>query len=164
MHLQCGRLGFDPWVGKISKGRQRIPPPVFWPGEFYGLYTPWSLKESDTTEWHSLLLSLPAKWSEVKVAQSCLTPCNPMNYTVHEFSKPEYWSGLPFPFSRGSSQPRDRTQVSCTAGAFFTSWATREASYLLLIIVKWVNRFLHYGKCIVNVNDCYGYNDCHRQH
>ena len=32
-----------------------------------------------------------------------------------------------FPFSRGSSQPRDRTQVSHIAGRFFTSWATREA-------------------------------------
>ena len=31
------------------------------------------------------------------------------------------------PFSRGSSQPRDRTQVSHIAGKFFTSWATREA-------------------------------------
>ena len=30
-------------------------------------------------------------------------------------------------FSRGSSQPRNRTQVSCTAGRFFTNWATREA-------------------------------------
>ena len=32
-----------------------------------------------------------------------------------------------FPFSRGSSQPRGQTQVSCTADWFFTSWATREA-------------------------------------
>ena len=32
-----------------------------------------------------------------------------------------------FPFSRGSSQPRDQNQVSCIAGAFFTSWATMEA-------------------------------------
>ena len=31
------------------------------------------------------------------------------------------------PFSRGSSQPRDQIQVSCIAGGFFTSWATREA-------------------------------------
>ena len=30
-------------------------------------------------------------------------------------------------FSRGSPWPRDRTQVSCTAGRFFTAWATREA-------------------------------------
>ena len=34
-----------------------------------------------------------------------------------------------FPFSRGSSQPRDETQVSHIAGGFFTSWATREAPY-----------------------------------
>ena len=33
--------------------------------------------------------------------------------------------------SRTSSQPRDRTQVSCTAGGFFTVWATREALYPL---------------------------------
>ena len=32
-----------------------------------------------------------------------------------------------FSFSRGSSQPRDQTQVSLIAGRFFTSWATREA-------------------------------------
>ena len=33
---------------------------------------------------------------------------------------------VPFPFSKGSSQPRDQTQVSHIAGRFFTSWATRE--------------------------------------
>ena len=32
-----------------------------------------------------------------------------------------------FPFSRGSSQQRDWSQVSCIAGGFFTNWATREA-------------------------------------
>ena len=30
---------------------------------------------------------------KVKVTQSCLTLCNPTDYTVHEFSRPEYWSG-----------------------------------------------------------------------
>ena len=35
------------------------------------------------------------------------------------------WGAVPF--SRGSSQSKDRTQVSCIAGRFFTSWATREA-------------------------------------
>ena len=43
------------------------------------------------------------------------------------FSRQEYWSGLPCPPSRGSSQPRDGTQVSCIAGTFFTIWAPREA-------------------------------------
>ena len=36
-----------------------------------------------------------------------------------------------FPFSRGSSQPRKRTGVSCIAGGFFTSWATWESQWLL---------------------------------
>ena len=66
-------------------------------------------------------------WSEVKVTQLCSTLCHPMDYIQSmEFSRPEYWVALLF--SRGSSQPRDRTQVSHLAGRLFTSWATREAS------------------------------------
>ena len=55
-HLQSGRPGFDHWVGKISWRRERLPTPVFWPREFYGLYSPWGRKESYMTErlWHSL--------------------------------------------------------------------------------------------------------------
>ena len=37
--LQCGRPGFDPWVGKIPWRRKRLPTPVFWPKEFHGLYS-----------------------------------------------------------------------------------------------------------------------------
>ena len=55
--LQCRRPRFDPWVGKIPWGRDRLPTPVFWPGEFYGLYNPWGCKELDMTEKLSLLLS-----------------------------------------------------------------------------------------------------------
>ena len=46
---------FDPWVGKVPWRRERKPTPVFLPGEFHGQrslmdYSPWDLKESDTTE------------------------------------------------------------------------------------------------------------------
>ena len=50
-----------------------------------------------------------------------------MNYTVHEILQARILEWVAFPFSRGSSQPRDQTQVSHIAGGFFTSWATREA-------------------------------------
>ena len=50
IHLQCGRPGFDPWVGKIPSRRERLPTPIFWHGEFHGLYSPWGRKESDITE------------------------------------------------------------------------------------------------------------------
>ena len=43
--LQCRRPGFDPWDEKISWRRERLPTPVFWPGEFYGLYSPRGRKE-----------------------------------------------------------------------------------------------------------------------
>ena len=36
--LQCRRHGFYPWVGRIPWRREQLPTPVFWPGEFHGLY------------------------------------------------------------------------------------------------------------------------------
>ena len=48
-----------------------------------------------------------------------------------EFPRQEYWSGLPFPFSKGSSWPRDQTWVSCIARGSFTIWSTKEAP------IKW---------------------------
>ena len=59
------------------------------------------------------------------VAQSCLTLCHPMGYIAHGILQARILEWIAFPFSRGSSQPRDRTQVSHTAGGFLTSWAAR---------------------------------------
>ena len=59
---------------------------------------------------------------KVEVSQSCPTLCNPMDYIQSmEFSKARILESVAFPFSRGSSQLRDGTQVSCIAGRFFTS-------------------------------------------
>ena len=46
----------ETWVWKIPWRRERLPTPVFWPGEFHGLYSPWGHKESDTTERLSISL------------------------------------------------------------------------------------------------------------
>ena len=51
----------------------------------------------------------------------------PPDYTVRGLLQARILEWVAFPFSRGSSQPMDRTQVSHIAGGFFTSWATREA-------------------------------------
>ena len=37
--LQCGRPGFNPWLGKIPWRGEWLPTPEFWPGEFHGLYS-----------------------------------------------------------------------------------------------------------------------------
>ena len=53
--IDTGEHGFDPWVGMIPWNRKWHPTPVFLPGKFHGQrslvgYSPWGLKESDTTE------------------------------------------------------------------------------------------------------------------
>ena len=68
----------------------------------------------------------------VLVAQSCPTLCDPMDCSppgssVHEIFQARILEWVAISFSRGSSQPRDQTRVSCTAGRFITDWATREA-------------------------------------
>ena len=49
---------------------------------------------------------------KVKAAHSCPTLCNPMDYTVRGILQARILERVAFPFSRGSSQPRERTQVS----------------------------------------------------
>ena len=52
--------------------------------------------------------------------------CDPMAYTVHGILQARILEWVAFPFSRGSSQPRDRTQVSCTAGRFLPAELQRK--------------------------------------
>ena len=67
--------------------------------------------------------SLEELWSESRSVVS--ESCDPTDYTVHDILQVRILEWVAFPFSRGSSQPRDQTQVSHTAGGPFTSWATR---------------------------------------
>ena len=57
----------------------------------------------------------------VKVVQSCLNLCDPMDYTVHGILQARILEWIAFPFSRVSSQPRDQTQVFLIADGFFAS-------------------------------------------
>ena len=59
------------------------------------------------------------------VTQSCPTPCDPMDCSppgssVHEIFQARILESVAIPFSRESSQSRNRTQVSCIADRFFT--------------------------------------------
>ena len=89
-------------------------------------YGPWGHKESDTTQGLNSAQSL----------QSCPTPCEPMDCSppgssVHGILQARILEWVAMPFSRESSQPRDRTHISCVsciAGGLFTHWTTWEAS------------------------------------
>ena len=111
-------------------------------------YTPLS---NDSSGKRFILLSLPSDWWDssllledsrvpsnfwcwerlnVLVAQPCLTLCDPVDCSppgssVLEIFQARILEWVAISFSRGSSQPRDRTRVSCTAGKFFTDWITK---------------------------------------
>ena len=65
-------------------------------------------------------------------SRSVLSDCNLRHHGLYSSwtSQARILEWVALPFSKGSSQPRDRTQVSCVAGSFFTIWATRETYYI----------------------------------
>ena len=75
------------------------------------------------------------KESESEVSQLCPTFCNPRDCSltgssVRGIFQARVLEWIAISFSRGSSQPRDGTRVSCIAGRCFTVWATKEALYI----------------------------------
>ena len=56
-----------------------------------------------------------------------LLHCRWILYQLSHQGNPRILEWVAYPFSRRSSWPRNQTWVPCTAGRFFTSWATREA-------------------------------------
>ena len=91
----------------------------------------------------------PVNGVKVKVSQSCPTLCDPTDYEVNGIFQARILEWVVFPFCRGSSQPRDRTQVSCIAGGFFTSWATRE---VLMWYITSIDFLMLNHHCISRVN------------
>ena len=85
------------------------------------------------------------KESESEVAQSCPTFCNPMDcsppgFPVHEIFKARVLEWVVISFSRGSSQPRDWTWVSCMVGRCFFHLSHQESKIIYpnyILIVRW---------------------------
>ena len=64
------------------------------------------------------------------MSENCsVVSINPMDFIVHGILQARILEWVTFPFSRGSSQPRNRTRVCFIAGRFFNSWAIREACF-----------------------------------
>ena len=89
--------------------------------------------------------------SESEVAQSCPTLCNPVDcsppsFSIHGILQARILEWVAISFSRGSSLPRDWTQVSCIADRLFTIWATREASSGIEIFKKSVSLMRNFLK------------------
>ena len=94
---------------------------------------------------------------KVKVTQLYLTLCNPMDYTVHGILQARILEWVAVLFSRGSSQHRNRTQVSPLVGGFFTSWATVE------VLCTYRVHEAGLGKCSSCPGVWFSYQWCHMQ-
>ena len=75
----------------------------------------------------SLASELPWKFKLPECKWKSLSRVGLFATPVHGTLQARILEWVAFPFSRGSSQPRDQTQVYLIVGGFFTSWATREA-------------------------------------
>ena len=123
------RPGFNPWVGKIPWRRKWQPTPILLPGKSHGWrslagYSLWGSQKSDTTkQLHFHFLN--SMYICLVHAQSCptlcdLMDCSPLGSFVCRILWARILEWVAMLFSRGSSQPRDQTPVSHTAGRFFT--------------------------------------------
>ena len=72
-------------------------------------------------------------------AKLCPTLCDPMHQAPlsMEFSRQEYWSGLPFLYSRGYSWPKDQTCISCIdRKIFFTTEPPGKSKSAIYVFLK----------------------------
>ena len=90
----------------------------------HGLYSPWnSLGQNTRVVSRSLLQGIfPTQGSNPG-----LPPCMKILYQLSHQGSPRTLEWVAYPFSTGSSWPRNWTRVSCIIGRFFTSWATRKS-------------------------------------
>ena len=99
----------------------------------HGLYSSWNSPGQNTGVGNFSLLqgNFPSQGSNPG-----LPHCRQILYQLSHKGSPKILEWVAYPFSRGSSQTRSWTWVSCIAGGFFTIWATRETHSGILLSHK----------------------------
>ena len=119
----------DGWNGSVGGRYKREESEVkvtqshltLWP---HGLYSPWNSPDQNTGVG---ILSLLQVIFLTQGSNPGLQHCRWVLYQLSHKGSPRILERVAYPFSKGSSQPRNRTGVSCIAGRFLTNWAMREA-------------------------------------
>ena len=108
----------------------------------HGLYSPWNSPGQNTRVGSLSLLQgiFPTQGSNPG-----LPHCRRILYQLNHKGSPGILEWVAYPFSSGSSQPRNWTGVSGIAGGFFTNWAVREALWGLLSHIKFVYKINVYA-------------------
>ena len=87
--------------------------------------------------WSGLPCPPPGDHFPTQGSNPVLSHCRQILYCPSHEGSPRILAWVAYPFSRGTSQPRNRTGVSCIADRFFTSWATWEAHFYLYVTDIW---------------------------
>ena len=90
--------------------------------------TPWTIQFTPSHNPGVGSLSLLQQIFPTQESNPGLPHCRWILYPLSHKGSPRILEGVAYPFSNGSSQPRNWTRVSCIAGRFFTNWATRETN------------------------------------
>ena len=108
----------------------------------HGIYSPWNSPGQNTGVGSCSLLQgiFPTQGSNPG-----LLHCRRVLYQLSHKVSPRILEWVTCYFSSGSSWPKNRTGVSCTAGGFFTNWAVREALGKGKDVHHWgLGQWLHY--------------------
>ena len=111
------KLGAD----HVENERRSLVSDSLWP---HGLYSPWNSPGQNTGVGSLSLLqgTFPTQGSNTG-----LWHCKWILYQLSHQGTSRILEWVAYPFSSGSSPPRNQTRVSCIAGGFFTNWAIKEA-------------------------------------
>ena len=95
------------------------------------------MKLDGVKEWNSSFISSQFSISLITSMSTGIDPmdCILQGSSVHQILQVRILEWVAIPFSRGSSQSRDQTWITCTVGGFFTIWAIREAQDLLTTLL-----------------------------
>ena len=115
--FSCEIIRVSEW---LSESRSVVSDSL-WPHE---LYSPWNSLCQNTGVGS---LSLLQRMFPTQGSNPGLPHCRRILYQLSHKRSPRISEWVAYPFSRGSSHPRNRTRVSWIAGAFFTNWAIRGA-------------------------------------
>ena len=119
-----------------------------WP---HGLYSPWNSPGQNTRVGSLSILQGIFLTQGLKPG---LPHCRQTLYQLCHKGSPRILEWVTYLFPSGSSRPRNRTRVSCIAGGFFTSWASREACVCMCVYTYQFSSVVQLCLTLFNSMDC----------
>ena len=129
--MKCRQTGQTLLLSRASQSSAMRPPPPPSLSRVRLFVTPWTIPSMEFSRpeyWSGLLFPSPGDLPNPGINPGFLH-CRRILYQMSHKRSPRMLAWVAYPFSSGSSWPRNWTGVSCIAGGFFTNWATLTREY-----------------------------------